>query len=191
LVLNKIIRYQSTMAIDARQEFLSRAADALAASPSTSSHLLALHTQLLHENSKALNTTQKKEYCGACGSLRKPQWTRVTDIKPKRIKASSASAPSASVATIYQCLRCRERTVLESKKKTAPKSLRHAAAKASTKGPTLDTKGETQAATDPAKSVDNQNSKKRAKARKQGGLQALLASKKSAQPSLDLFDFLQ
>ena len=178
------------MAIDARQEFLNRAADALAASPSTSSHLLALHTQLLHENSKALNTTQKKEYCGACGSLRKPQWTRVTDIKPKSIKASSASASSASVATVYKCLRCRERTVLESKKKTAPKSLRHAAAKASTRGPTL-YQGETQAATDPTKSVDNQNSKKRAKARKQGGLQALLASKKSAQPSLDLFDFLQ
>jgi hypothetical protein len=81
--------------------------------------------------------------------------------------------------------------VLQSKKKTAPKALRPAAAKASTKGPSLDTTGETQAATDPTKSADNQNSKKRAKARKQGGLQALLASKKSAQPSLDLFDFLQ
>jgi hypothetical protein len=43
----------------------------------------------------------------------------------------------------------------------------------------------------PAKAEDNAGSKKRAKARKQGGLQALLASKKSAQPSLDLLDFLQ
>jgi len=47
-----------------------------------------------------------------------------------------------------------------------------------------------QASTD-SKSGDNQNSKKRAKARKQGGLQALLASKQQAQPSLDLLDFLQ
>jgi hypothetical protein len=39
--------------------------------------------------------------------------------------------------------------------------------------------------------VDNASSKKRAKARKQGGLQALLASKKSTQPSLNLLDFLQ
>jgi hypothetical protein len=43
----------------------------------------------------------------------------------------------------------------------------------------------------PLKTGDNASSKKRAKARKQGGLQALLASKKTNQPSLDLFDFLQ
>jgi hypothetical protein len=179
------------MAIDARQEFLSRAADALAASPSTSSHLLTLHTELLHENSKALNTKQKKDYCGACGSPRRPQWTKVTDIKPKRSKASSASTPSVSVATVYKCLRCCERTVIQSRKRTSINAHRAAAAKATTKSPTLDTKGETQTATEPTKSADNQSSKKRAKTRKQGGLQALLASKKSSQPSLDLFDFLQ
>ncbi|OQD90869.1 hypothetical protein PENANT_c001G11230 [Penicillium antarcticum] len=80
--------------------------------------------------------------------------------------------------------------VLQSKKKNSLKALRASAAKASSKGPTLDT-NDLQASIDSSKSADNQSSKKRAKTRKQGGLQALMASKKSAQPSLDLFDFLQ
>ncbi|KAJ5770165.1 uncharacterized protein N7511_002216 [Penicillium nucicola] len=178
------------MVIDARQEFLNRAADALAASPSTSSHLLSIHTQLLHENSKALSTMQKKGYCGGCGSPRKPQWTKVTDVKPKRDKASKTSAPSMSTATVYKCLRCHERTVLQLKKKTSLRNPRPSAAKLSSQGPNVDA-NEPHASLDSSKSVDNQNSKKRAKARKQGGLQALMASKKSSQPSLDLFDFLQ
>jgi ribonuclease MRP protein subunit SNM1 len=48
--------------------------------------------------------------------------------------------------------------------------------------------------TSASKAADNASSKKRAKARKQGGLQALMAAKQTlTEPSqsLDLFDFLQ
>jgi hypothetical protein len=153
--------------------FLSQAA--LVVPSSTSAHLLTAHSQLLHEASKPLNVKQKRDYCGACGSIRKPEWTKVTEIKPKKIQPVATSISKG--ATVYKCLRCRRRTVLPPKQIPAKPS----AAKAS---PTLKAQ-----VSDP-KSGDNQNSKKRAKARK-NGLQALLASKQQAQPSLDLLDFLQ
>jgi hypothetical protein len=163
----------STMPIDT---FLAQAASVVPSS--TSSHLLTVHSQLLHEASKSLNVKQKRDYCGACGSVRKPEWTKVTEIKAKKSKPVATSTSQG--ATVYKCLRCRRRTVLPPKHIPAkPSRASVATSSAPTKGPS-----------DP-KSGDNQNSKKRAKARKQGGLQALLASKQQAQPSLDLLDFLQ
>jgi hypothetical protein len=160
------------------ESFLTQAASVV---PSAiSAHLLTVHSQLLCEASKSLNVKQKRDYCGACGSIRKPEWTKVTDIKPKKSKPLETSTSKG--ASVYKCLRCSRRTVLPPKHIPAKPSLRAVAASLSvgvTKGLSAD------------KSGDNQNSKKRAKARKQGGLQALLASKQQAQPSLDLLDFLQ
>ncbi|CAI7591365.1 unnamed protein product [Penicillium viridicatum] len=157
--------------------FLIQAVSALPLGSSTSAHLLAVHTRLLHEESKSLSVPQKKDHCGACGSIRNAQWSKVTKIKPKKSKPLSSGAASAG-ATVYKCLRCQQRTVLPQRnsRKSTPVG--------------VDVKGSTRASTDP-KAGDNQSSKKRAKARKQGGLQALLASKQRAQPSLDLLDFLQ
>ncbi|KGO76326.1 hypothetical protein PITC_017660 [Penicillium italicum] len=174
--------------------FLIRAASAVPPGSSTSAHLLAVHTRLLHEESKSLNVLQKKDHCGACGSIRNPQWSKVTEIKPKKSKPLTSGSASAG-ATVYKCLRCYQRTVLPHRKPRNPtsKPLSRAATVTSTRGSTpvgVDVKGSTQVSADP-KAGDNQSSKKRAKARKQGGLQALLASKQRAQPSLDLLDFLQ
>jgi hypothetical protein len=172
------------------ESFLIQAVTAVPLGSSTSAHLQAVHTRLLLDESKSLNVKQKKDYCGACGSIRKPQWSKVTEIKPKKSKALTSSA---SGATVYKCLRCYQRTVLPKySRNTAPKPSSRGATITSTGGSTLvgiDVKGST-VSTDP-KAGDNQSSKKRAKARKQGGLQALLASKQRAQPSLDLLDFLQ
>ena len=174
--------------------FLIQAVSAVPLGSSTSAHLLAVHTRLLHEEFKSLNAQQKRDHCGACGTIRKPQWSKVTEIKPKKSK-SLASGSVSTGATVYKCLRCCQRTVLPQKnsRNNISKSLSRAATITSTRGSTpkgVDVQGSTQASTDP-KAGDNQSSKKRAKARKQGGLQALLASKQRAQPSLDLLDFLQ
>ena len=166
------------------ESFLTQAAAVVPAS--ISSHLLTVHSQLLHESSKSLNVRQKRDYCGACGSIRKPEWTKVTEIKPKKSKPLATSTSQG--ATVYKCLRCRQRTVLPPRHVPTNPSVRIATVTASQDSAPGATKG--QASTD-SKSGDNQNSKKRAKARKQGGLQALLASKQQAQPSLDLLDFLQ
>lgn len=173
--------------------FLIQAVSAVPLGSSTSAHLLAVHTRLLQEESKSLNAQQKRDHCGACGSIRKPQWSKVTEIKPKKSKPL-ASGSASTGATVYKCLRCCQRTVLpqrNSRNHISKPSSR--AATVTTRGSTpmrVDVQGSTPASTDP-KAGDNQSSKKRAKARKQGGLQALLASKQRAQPSLDLLDFLQ
>ncbi|KAJ5479841.1 hypothetical protein N7530_005350 [Penicillium desertorum] len=174
--------------------FLIQAASVVPIGSSTSAHLLAAHTRLLHEESKSLNVPQKRDHCGACGSIRKPQWSKVTEIKPRKSKSLTSGSASTG-ATVYKCLRCCQRTVLprRNSKKPISKPSSRAATVTSTRGSTtvgVEVKGATQASTDP-KAGDNQSSKKRAKARKQGGLQALLASKQRAQPSLDLLDFLQ
>lgn len=186
-----------------RLDFLHTAAESLTSlSPSTAAHLLSVHTQILHEQSKPLNVRQQAHHCGACGSLRKPKWTRGTQIKPRKNKGRSSSrAASASGATIYKCLRCHRRTVQPRKRASAPKQSPTVSGSASPATARQALSSETVSAQvvppgdvpRPSKTAENASSKKRAKARKQGGLQALLASKQRSQPSssLDLLDFLQ
>ncbi|KAF3384610.1 hypothetical protein F1880_003024 [Penicillium rolfsii] len=99
------------------------------------------------------------------------------------------------------CLRCNQRAVHPRKRTPKPLSKAPSRVSTSTASPVPTTTKSAPADSSalqalsaesaPPKTADNANSKKRAKVRKQGGLQALLASKKNTQPSLDLFDFLQ
>lgn len=172
-------------------------------SPSTAAHLLAAHTQFLHEDYKSLNVRQQKHHCAACGSIRQSRNTKSTEVRRKgQSRASKLELPGG--AKIYKCLRCHRRAVFPRKRTFSKLSSRVPPATAFPKKPTLpslptSTKESSQpdspssaSESQPPKSAENANSKKRAKARKQGGLQALLASKQQrSQPSLDLFDFLQ
>lgn len=186
--------------------FLSEAANLLASqSPSTAAHLFSAHTQLLHDEFKPLNVRQHKHHCGGCGSIRQSRCSQVTQVKVKAKSRviSKLDTPSAGGATVYKCLRCNQRTVHPRKRTPKPLSKASSRVSTSTASPipttnrstpgesTLQALPSTTTESAPLKTADNANSKKRAKARKQGGLQALLASKKSTQPSLDLFDFLQ
>ncbi|KAJ5102262.1 hypothetical protein NUU61_004484 [Penicillium alfredii] len=186
-----------------QMRFLNDAAQSLSLSPSTSAHLLATHTLLLHQDSKALTVRQQKDYCGACGSIRDPQSTKVTQIRRGKSLPSQSSRPGPG-ATVYKCLRCHRRAVTPRKQrlsKTTSRITSHAAtAKPSPtpisqqSTPSEVAKSTTDAPTPkepPSKTAENASSKKRAKTRKQGGLQALLASKQRSSPSLDLLDFLQ
>ena len=186
-----------------RLNFLRDSASSMStASPSTAAHLMSVYNRILHEDSKPLNHRQQEASCGACGTIRTPGTSKTIQIKPQKSKRALSSSEGA---TIYHCLRCRRRAVKPCRKEpTRPKL-----SKATT--PTFDSSTVTsqspangtvaqQSASEPLdatktnKTTDNANSKKRAKTRKQGGLQALLASKQqsqSASSSLDLFDFLQ
>lgn len=183
----------------------------LSQSPSTSSHLLAVHNRILHDDFKSLNQRQHETSCGACGSIRKPEWTKTIQVKRKKPKRSdrvtsrsSASKETTDGATVYKCLRCHRRTVRRHQREAVhPSSSSRAPAAAilqpvSTAATSTIEKYVPQGVSEPvqvSKAADNASSKKRAKARKQGGLQALLASKQRSQAtsssSLDLFDFLQ
>jgi hypothetical protein len=175
--------------------FLGDAAQLLGSrSPSTAAHLLDVHTRVLHEDHKSLNVRQQRHHCGACGSLRQYQSTKAIDVKPKKKSALGSGAK------VYKCESCQQRTVIPRRRTIAKAQSRTPTAAASSisasstsTGVTTSTKAPQHPSTEsqPGKAEENAGSKKRAKARKQGGLQALLASKKSAQSSLDLLDFLQ
>ncbi|KAJ5756699.1 hypothetical protein N7533_006242 [Penicillium manginii] len=181
--------------------FLSDAANLLgSSSPSTSAHLLTAHTHILHEESKSLNPRQIKHHCAGCGRLRICKASKPTVVKPKQKSRTAIRG----IATVHKCVGCNQRAVI-SRKRSAPRAPSKASSSSRVSTPlamdsTVSTPSissqqdlpvivSTTTATE--KAVDNASSKKRAKARKQGGLQALLASKKSTQPSLNLLDFLQ
>ncbi|KAL3433502.1 hypothetical protein BDV09DRAFT_196731 [Aspergillus tetrazonus] len=173
-----------------RLNFLKDSASFLSStSPSTAAYLMSAHNAIFYEDHRSLNQRLHDSFCGACGSPRKSEYTKVASVKKNSQKrvSSSLKGQTADGATVYKCLRCRRRTVTPTR--------------TSSKGAPLiaTTVDSTAAKTQPAqvsasKTAENASSKKRAKARKQGGLQALLATKQSQSgpsKSLDLFDFLQ
>ena len=196
-----------------RLRFLNDAADLLnLRSPSTSAYLLGVHTHILHENHKSLHVRQHKQHCGGCGTLRQGR-SKTTLISPKDSKCrrglkpeskfkskSGSGSGSTEGAIVYKCQRCNQRVVLP--RKASTKTLRVAKSSSlmaeastssfsSTDASNPRTTASASLTTAELPKNDNANSKKRAKARKQGSLAALLASKKIEQPSLDLLDFLQ
>ena len=189
-----------------RLNFLRDSASALgSSSPSTAAHLLTEHNRILHDGLRPLNQRQQEFSCGACGTIRKPETTKIIEIKKKKSKQHASRSDGA---TIYKCLCCHRRTVKSHGKEPVRSKLPSRTATTittttttteppeSTPGPSAEKTVSQQAVPEqPAnRTADNANSKKRAKTRKQGGLKALLASKQQSQPassSLDLFDFLQ
>ncbi|KAL4921447.1 hypothetical protein BDW62DRAFT_129118 [Aspergillus aurantiobrunneus] len=179
-----------------RLNFLKDSASSLSStSPSTAAYLMSAHNAIFHEEHKPLNQRLHDSFCGACGSPRRNEWTKTTSIRKKsqkRVTSSLAKGLTADGATVYKCLRCRRRTVTQSR---IPSRISPVAA------PIVNSQPSTSTATSalPAhvsasKTAENASSKKRAKARKQGGLQALVATKQprsDQSKSLDLFDFLQ
>lgn len=171
-------------------------------SPSTATHLLAVHTQILHEDSKSLNVRQQKHHCAACGSIRQARTTKSTEVKP-RGNSRASHLESSGGAKIYKCLRCHRRAVFPRRRTVSRPLSRFPTATASStttslslstsaKEPSQQNPPSVTPDSQPHNSAENANSKKRAKARKQVGLQALLDSKQQrSQPSFDLFDFLQ
>ncbi|KAL4737060.1 hypothetical protein BDV11DRAFT_192628 [Aspergillus similis] len=151
---------------------------------------MSTHNAIFYEDHRPLNQRFHDSFCGACGSPRKSEHTKVASIKKnsqKRVSFSLAKGQTADGATVLKCLRCRRRTVTPTRTPSRGAPL------------IASTVDSTAAKTQPdqvsaSKSAENASSKKRAKARKQGGLQALLATKQSQSgpsKSLDLFDFLQ
>jgi ribonuclease MRP protein subunit SNM1 len=176
-----------------RLTFLKDSASSLSsASPSTTAYLMSVHNSIFHEELKPLNQRLHDNFCGACGSPRNKEWTKTASIRKKSQKqASSTATPNG--ATIYKCLRCRRRTVTPTRTPSrVPPSV--TVPIVDSQSPTTNTTTTLSSHGSASKTTDNASSKKRAKARKQGGLQALLAAKQSrteSTQSLDLFDFLQ
>ncbi|PGH03462.1 hypothetical protein GX51_04036 [Blastomyces parvus] len=196
----------------AQLKYLKYSAQHLASqSPSTSTHLLSVHNQLLRDELKPLSAAQHRELCGACGSIRTSGSSKTITVKrssvPKRRKKQASLAESAPLV-IYRCLRCQRQKFLSSQsniKHSTSRKLHPTTIASTTQTFSQSIKVDSQTAgpeptanTTLQKSTENLSSKKRAKARKQQGLMAALAAGKQRAPpqtspsgSLGLLDFLK
>ncbi|KAL2870675.1 uncharacterized protein BJX67DRAFT_245300 [Aspergillus lucknowensis] len=179
-----------------RLSFLKDSASSLSStSPSTAAYLMSVHNSIFHDELRPLNQRLHDAFCGACGSPRKKEWTKTASIWKRvhqQAPTSVGKGPVVEWATVYKCRRCRRRTVTQTRapSRTTPATVPLANPQPSTSNTSTGSTGQVSA----TKTAENASSKKRAKARKQGGLQALLAAKQSQtdpSQSLDLFDFLQ
>ncbi|OJD13581.1 hypothetical protein AJ78_05974 [Emergomyces pasteurianus Ep9510] len=202
-------------------KFLKNSAHHLAAqSPSTSSHLLAAHNQLIRDESKRLSVAQHRELCASCGTIRTSDSSKIViPMKRNRMKKRRSRGPVASneetsspvrphPLVIHRCLRCHRQKFLSLQSASKPAQSRkpHPPAIASAAQTPFQSGGPNthkQSVEDTTistlrKSTENLSSKKRAKSRKQQGLMAALAAGKqrmqsqaSTSSSLNLLDFLK
>ncbi|KAI9873499.1 MAG: hypothetical protein M1830_000339 [Pleopsidium flavum] len=211
----------------ARIDHLNESAHLLAStSPAISRHLISqMHAVALDINLR-LSEAQKQDACGACGNLMIPGWTSRTYLdkstsnfelrrnanrksKAKNLrlgKGGGVAAAATEKCMIHECLLCNRKTrqPLRMSTKSDSKQKEHVFSPSSA-SPAPGVTGATQLPPKsrpeaPTSSSMNASSRMRAKARKQGGLQALLAKKKKEDGSngglstgfgLGLMDFMR
>lgn len=175
--------------LSARLKYLNKSANLLAiAAPSTSCHLMSRRNSLIAENDLPLSEAQKRSACRACGTIMVLGWegTMGEKTRSRRTKKTPQSGQDIKKAVLsYKCDTCGRQTRFES----GPKPPAYRRKSASSK---LNSTSVTTATT----SVEvKTNAKKRSKARKRGGLEALLAAKKTEPETsgfgLDLMDFMK
>jgi RNase P subunit RPR2 len=188
--------------IRARARYLDESAHLLArTSPAISRQLRSQMHTLATDYNIDLPNTQKREACGACGNIMIPGQTSRTYLDNKRSKRSSkrhtSRRPStgnpspqkqieeaAVKAMCYECLICNRvtRQVVPAPSKASRKEQEQIPP---SKGADVNSRKPdgTHIPTDsglgsPASSITNASSRRRAKTRKESGLQALLAKRK-------------
>lgn len=185
--------------LEARIRFLNDSARLFQTlAPSTSAHLMLERNNIVRENEKASSRLQLKDVCKACGTILIPDMTsKIEIIGPHVPKKRNASMTSASVnAEKTECLVCRR--VVRTRRPNANKAIKPLSSLGLSRGPASNVDIQIRYAKtviEKPASV-NASSKKRARARKQGGLQALLERSKekdvnSSSSGLDLMDFMK
>jgi RNase P subunit RPR2 len=203
-----------------RLRYLDGAAHLLSvASPAVSAQLLFQYNKIASENELDSSDARKRSVCGACGNIMVPGWTchvRSQSTGSKRVSKKSlrkrrssgrprttapGSVPGAGgsemkgLEMVYECRVCGRATRQTSPKK--PPSRRPARNTAPMTSPSTPAKHlGVDAMESPRPASTNASSKRRAKARKQGGLQALLAKRKEGVEQtgdfgLDLMDLMK
>ncbi|KAL8761562.1 MAG: hypothetical protein Q9184_002327 [Pyrenodesmia sp. 2 TL-2023] len=195
--------------LDARLRFLDSSARLMNEhSPATSAYLLHERNVVAQKHEKALTKAQLKDICKACGTILIPGVTSKEEFsdhaaKRKR-KNSEVIAPQSEPPekhSLIKCLACHRVTVAPA---AAPQ--RQGPAKAASSTGLISQSHDAMAKSEPQSDIAkirtekpasaNASSKKRAKARKHGGLQALLEKSKGAGSQLggsglDLMDFMK
>ncbi|KAL8841178.1 MAG: hypothetical protein Q9170_001032 [Blastenia crenularia] len=190
---------------NARIQFLDASARLLSSVvPETSAYLMQQRNLVAENYEKNLTKAQLKDICKACGTILIPDSSsRVLNIPKsrKRRKTKALESNSFQEHMHTECLACRRvtRTPIQgSREKNFGESLvlMRAAKASNTSGPEIRISSNGSSAEVEKTISVNANSKKRAKARKQGSLQALLEKSKgtgsrSSELGLDLMDFMK
>lgn len=185
--------------LEARIRFLDDSARILQTlAPSTSAHLMLERNNIAQENEKLMSRLQVDGICKACGTIMIPDISsKAVTVGPHmtRRKKTSVTADNLN-AEKTECLVCHR--VVRSQRPKAIKSMKPPSSLQSSRGPASNADVQTRhAKSDIEKPTSsNANSRKRARTRKQGGLQALLERSKekdvlSSGSGLNLLDFMK
>ncbi|OCK79869.1 hypothetical protein K432DRAFT_264241, partial [Lepidopterella palustris CBS 459.81] len=155
--------------------------------PTTSAVLGSQYDKLLEENDLDLQASKKewdahrRNICGACGSLLIPGITcsvaqeRIPPGKSrKETKGSNKPAGDVEKSMVYSCSRCYRKTS-QPVPSRRPKFLKKGAQDLKAQGASILSPASSSITGEGTPRSVNASSKKRAKARKQSGLQAMLA----------------
>ena len=199
----------TTSSITTRLKFLADSAHALSTNaPSTSAYLMSQYNRLMFENGLDQSDSCRRHVCSACGNLMILGWAGTMRLENNKAtkkwnndRSKTDRAKSKPPKTIiYSCESCGRQS--RQSINTEP----HRSLKRSSHGSSLISKhvdstisSQTYSTSKTASSsAANASSRKRAKARKLGSLQALLAKHKESatQPStggfgLDLLDLMK
>jgi hypothetical protein len=193
--------------LEPRLKFLKESAHLLAfTSPATSAVLGSEHDRLLQSEELDLQASKKdwdahrRQMCGACGNLMIPGWSCYVfheSLRPTQRKknAGTKDLPKAEKSIVYQCLRCHRKTV-QTMPTRPPRHVKLSSEPSKTEAPSVVVVKESRRKDGHVAKSVNASSKQRAKARKQSGLQAMLAKSKTQSSGgsgfgLDLTDLMQ
>lgn len=198
-------------ATSARLKYLNDSAHLLVTSaPGTSAFLMSRCNSLMFDNDLDPSGAHKRHVCGACGNIIILGWTGTRQLESlkaqkgrRNARSTMQQSSSAKVKTVvYTCERCGRRT-RQSINTTIPRSSKTLDTTYLSKTSQIVTplksplSGAHSAAKTPSSASANASSRRRAKSRKQGGLQALLAKNRetdirgSAGFGLDLLDLMK
>lgn len=190
--------------LPARLKYLDGAAHLLAPTASeTSKHIMLQYNSLLFDATDPHKPAENGKACGGCGAIMVLGWEATMEpsiprLRKKRKRKSDGNGNAPRSKSIsFKCQSCHRITrhpILTTQQRHKPTSkssnLSHISITISSS--TQPSKTHPSAA---EPSLANSNSKKRAKSRKQGGLQAILAKQKASQGAssgfgLNLLDFM-
>jgi ribonuclease MRP protein subunit SNM1 len=192
----------------ARLRYLHDSAHLLATTaPATSKYLMSNCNSLMFENGIEQSESHKGKACGACGTIMILGWGGKLEVETQRARRGS-STPKRTMADrvramIYRCESCGRQTRINisapsKNKASSVTNTKHSSNIAQASNTSLLPSSPTlQQPKSNVSSTASSTNKKRTKARKQGGLEAVIARQRAADSSrssgfgLDLLDFMK
>jgi RNase P subunit RPR2 len=186
----------SSPELSARLRYLNDSAHLLATTASsTSRHLRSQCNALMSENELAPSDAYRRDACGACGTIVILGWDGTLQTEPQPSRRRKARTDGRALrqtkALIYKCQTCGRKTRFPLSNPIQATRHKPKSSNSSPMATSLPLTKPTPGFSVPEAKSDR---KKRAKARKRGSLEALLAAKKAGPEvsgfGLDLMDFM-